>query len=104
MPAQYQHRTGYSNVFTNSSTTRDEQTRLNFQVDSTFYVNAGGQHTVKGGVQLDRVGNNVLSGELGNRVTHPLGPGRCRACAGAYGYYSVRSNAPYPEAGVRHRG
>ena len=60
VPSQYQQPTGYANVATNSSTARDQQTRLNFQVDSTFYVTAAGQHTIKGGAQMDRVGNNVL--------------------------------------------
>ena len=35
--------------------------------------NAGGEHQFKFGVQADRVGNDVLSGESRNRVTHPLG-------------------------------
>ena len=98
VPAQYQHGSGYANVFTNNSTTRDQQTRLNFQVDSTYYANFGGQHTFKGGVQLDRVGNNVLSGELGNRVTIRW-DSALSGLRGAYGYYSVRSNATYPEMG-----
>ena len=98
VPAQYQHGSGYSNVFTNSSSTRDQQTRLNFQVDTTYYANFGGQHTFKAGVQLDRVGNNVLNGELGNRVTIRW-DSDLSGLRGQYGYYSVRSNATYPEMG-----
>ena len=99
VPPQYQHPSGYSDLATNSSTTRDQQTRLNFQVDSTFYVNAGGQHTIKGGFQYDHVGNNVLSGELGNRVTIRWGQPLTGYGKGPYGYYSVRSNGVYPKQG-----
>ena len=61
--------------------TRDQQTRLYFQADSTVYASAGGEHQVKFGVQADRVGNNVLSGESRNRVHHPLEHARSRpAC------------------------
>jgi hypothetical protein len=99
VPPQYQHPSGYADIATNSATTRDQQTRLNFQVDSTFYFNAGGQHTLKGGVQIDHVGNNVLSGEQGNRVTIRWGVPLTGYGTGPYGYYSVRSNAPYPKMG-----
>ena len=98
VPPQYQQAVNYSNVFTNSSSTFDEQTRLNFQVDSTFYFNAGGQHTLKGGFQLDQLGNNVLNGEQGNLVrlrwNQTLSGQR-----GAYGYYQLRSNGVKPKQG-----
>lgn len=98
VPSQFQFGSGYTNVATNRSRTRDQQTRLNFQVDSTYYGNLGGQHTVKGGVQFDRVGNNVLSGEQGNLVRIYFG----RALSGLrgnYGYYQVRSNGVDPQKG-----
>ncbi len=69
VPASFQHAANFSNVFTNTSTVRDEQTRAFFQTDATFYVNAAGQHTFKGGVQVDRVGNDVLT-----RRTEEPGP------------------------------
>jgi len=99
VPPSYQHPSGYSSIATNSSTARDQQTRLNFQVDSTAYFSAGGQHTLKGGLQIDHVGNNVLSGEQGNRVTIRWGVPLTGFGTGPYGYYSVRSNAPYPKLG-----
>jgi hypothetical protein len=99
VPPAYQRPTGFSSLATNTGTTRDQQTRLNFQVDSTFYVTAAGQHTIKGGVQYDHVGNNVLSGELGNRVTIRWGQPLTGYGTGPYGYYSVRSNAVYPKQG-----
>ena len=99
VPAAFQQPTGFSNLATNSATTRDQQTRLNFQLDSTLYVSAGGQHTIKAGVQFDHVGNNVLSGEQGNRVTIRWGVPLTGFGGGPFGYYSVRSNGVYPKQG-----
>lgn len=98
VPSQFQFGAGYQNILTNSATIYDEQTRLNFQVDSTYYGNFGGQHTIKGGVQFDRVGNNVLSGEQGNLVRIRWGLA-LSGQRGNYGYYQVRSNGVDPQKG-----
>ena len=98
VPLQYQKAGGYANIATNRATTRDQQTRMNFQVDSTYYGNFGGQHTIKGGVQWDRVGNDVLSGEQAQRVTIRWGQS-LSGQRGNFGYYSVRSNGAKPQQG-----
>ena len=73
MPASLQRSTGFTSIPTNTKVTRDQQTRLYFQADSTLYATAGGEHQFKFGVQADRVGNNVLNGESRNRVSHASG-------------------------------
>jgi Carboxypeptidase regulatory-like domain/TonB dependent receptor/TonB-dependent Receptor Plug Domain len=100
VPASLQRATGFQSIPTgaNNKTTRDQQTRLYVQADTTAYVKAGGEHQIKLGVQVDRVGNNVLTGESRNRVSifwnQALAGNR-----GAYGYYSVRTNAVAPKQG-----
>jgi hypothetical protein len=102
VPASLQRGTGFASLPSNNKITRDQQTRVYFQADGTVYGNMGGQHNIKFGVQVDRVGNNVLSGEAGNRVTinwnQPLSTG-VPVTRGTYGYYSVRSNAVAPKQG-----
>ena len=111
-PLNLQHGTGFTSIPTNTKVIRDEQTRLYFQADSTVYMNAGGQHQVKFGVQADQFGNNVLDGESRNRVTirwnTPLAtgctvPGQSPCSVpltrGTYGYYEVRSNGVSPKQG-----
>ena len=44
-----------SNIPTNNVTDFDKQERLSFQVDDTWYVTSAGQHTIKGGFQVDRL-------------------------------------------------
>ncbi|MEW5982416.1 MAG: carboxypeptidase regulatory-like domain-containing protein [Acidobacteriota bacterium] len=98
VPTNFQAASSFSNLVTNTSANKDKQTRAYFQADGTWYVNAGGQHTFKGGIQVDRVGNDVDSGELKNLVriqwNRTLSGQR-----GTYGYYQVRSNGTDPSRG-----
>jgi hypothetical protein len=98
VPASLQRPTGFTSIPTNSKVTRDQQTRLYFQADSTVYARAGGEHQFKFGIQADRVGNNVLNGESRPRVSifwnQALSGNR-----GTYGYYSVRSQLVAPRQG-----
>jgi len=102
VPADLQHAAGFSNIPDNLKVDKDQFTRGNVQADATWYANAGGQHQFKAGVQLDRLGNDVLSGESGNRVSifwgRSLSSGR-PVQSGPFGYYSVRSNAVSPKKG-----
>jgi Carboxypeptidase regulatory-like domain/TonB dependent receptor-like, beta-barrel len=102
VPASLQHGTGFQSIPSNTKVTRDQQTRLYFQADSTVYASLAGEHVFKFGVQADRVGNNVLSGEARNRVSifwdTPL-PTGVPITRGPFGYYSVRSNGVAPKQG-----
>lgn len=103
VPAQFQRSTGFSTLSTNNETRKDELTRLNFQGDATYYADFGGKHTFKGGVQIDRIGNDVDSGETGHRTlvfwNRSIGGQR-----GTFGYYRIRSNGLRPELGFLRQG
>jgi outer membrane receptor protein involved in Fe transport len=103
VPAQYQQLTNYSNTPTNTSSTQDVQSRMNAQFDTTFFFQGGGQHQMKVGIQYDRIGNTVLSGETGNLIRlywdRSFGGQR-----GPYGYYRVRSNGALPDQGFITQG
>jgi hypothetical protein len=102
VPASLQKPAGFSSIPSNNQVTRDQQTRASFQADGTWYVKAGGDHQFKFGVQADRVGNDVLSGESRPRVSifwdRSL-PVNSVAQRGTYGYYTVRSNGADPTKG-----
>jgi hypothetical protein len=112
VPASLQRGTNFSNVLSNNKVVKDQQTRLNFQADGTWYANMAGAHQFKFGVQADRLGNNVDSGEARPRVTIrwnarlSTNPAACNGvtfgtstCRGTYGYYSVRSQEVDPNRG-----
>ena len=107
VPESLQRQAGFTSIPSNSKIDRDQQTRAFAQADATLYGNLGGQHQLKFGVQLDRIGNNVLSGESRNRVTirwdQNLATG-VPAQRGQFGYYSVRSNGVEPQKGLITQG
>ncbi len=98
VPASLQRGTGFVSIPSNTKVTRDQQTRLYFQADSTVYAKLAGDHQFKFGVQADRVGNDVLSGESRNRVSI-FWNAALSGQRGPYGYYSVRSNGVAPRQG-----
>lgn len=98
VPESLQRTTGFNSPLTNWETQKDAVKRTIAQADATYYGSFGGQHTIKGGVQIDRLGNDVVDGETGNRVLLYWGRsfgGR----RGEYGYYRVRSNGVDPKRG-----
>jgi len=102
VPASLQHGTQFASLPSNNKVTRDQQTRANFQADGTLYGSFAGQHQVKFGMQVDRVGNDVLSGESRNLVTIRWNTGLSTGVPlqrGTYGYYSVRGNGVNPNQG-----
>jgi hypothetical protein len=102
VPASLQKPAGFSSIPSNTQVVRDQQTRASFQADGTWYVKGGGDHQFKFGVQADRVGNDVLSGESRPRVSIVWDRSLTVsgvAQRGTYGYYTVRSNGADPTKG-----
>jgi Carboxypeptidase regulatory-like domain/TonB dependent receptor-like, beta-barrel len=103
VPLSLQHPPGFFSIPSNTKTDRDQQTRGYFQADGTLYGSFGGAHQLKFGVQADRVGNNVLTGNSRNwvlvRWDSTLSTG-VPFQRGKYGYYEVRSNAVDPKKGI----
>ena len=101
--ADLQHPTGFLSIPSNQKVTRDQQTRAFFQADTTWYGKLGGQHQLKAGVQLDRLGNNVLRGNSRPVVrmfwNQSLASG-APLKRGDFGYYEVRSNGVDPSRGI----
>lgn len=98
-----QHPTAFTSVLSNQIVTRDQQTRSFFQADSTWYGKLGGQHQLKAGVQLDRLGNNVLRGNARPVVRMFWNQGLASGSPvqrGTFGYYEVRSNGVDPSKGI----
>ena len=98
VPPEYQHALLYANVPTNSSVDRAKGPHLGVQLDGTVFVSAGGEHQVKGGVQLDRVGFDYLSGATGNQIGFFWGQD-FDGSSGAFGYYRLFSNNRFPSLG-----
>ena len=68
-PANLIRPAGFNSVVSNSATVRDKYTRLQVQGDATFFVNKGGQHSIKTGVLFERLRNDVFSAEQQPHIT-----------------------------------
>lgn len=98
VPTQFQGPTGFTNVPTITGSDRDKFTRLSLQTDATWFVDLGGKHEFKAGVQYDKLKNDVLNGETGNFIRLFWGSA-LSGQRGDYGYYRVRSNTFEPSRG-----
>jgi hypothetical protein len=93
IPDDLRRSTGFSNVPTNSGTTRDEQTRTTFNTDATYEARFAGEHTLKAGFQYMRLGVDMLTGNLQDEITlfwNQAYTARStgQQYRGEYGYYS----------------
>ena len=85
---------GFNSLLTNRAREKDIYTRVGASADATFYVTAAGQHTFKGGVQFERIGNDVADIEQQPHVSfywdqsHTNLDGSIHR--GTYGYWSWR--------------
>jgi hypothetical protein len=107
VPVSEQHPAQYTNVLSNNAVNHDLITRTYLQADGTWYAHAGGDHQIKGGIQIDRRAEDIVSGELGHRVTLRWGQSLSTGSplkTGPFGYYSVRSNAVLPKQGFITQG
>jgi outer membrane receptor protein involved in Fe transport len=95
IPAALQQLANYADNPTNARNVRDKYGRLGANVDATYYGNFAGQHTLKGGLQLERLSNDVLTGAQAPTVAISWNASRTtlddppRVVRGRYGYYTV---------------
>jgi carboxypeptidase family protein/TonB-dependent receptor-like protein len=100
--------TGYNSVLTNRASVKDLFQRMGFSADTTYYAHAGGQHTFKGGVQFERIRNDVFNAEQAPHVTFNWDASRSaldgRVLRGTYGYYSWRQFGTIGDVRVNNLG
>ena len=85
IPASLQNVNGYADDISSSIIVNDDYGRFTFNSDATYYTNWKGQHTLKAGVPVQRISNDVNpdsspdgSVELGRRARHARRPQRAR--------------------------
>jgi len=103
VPPIYQQPRGYTNVPSNTGRDKGEGPRLSIQLDGTLFVSARGQHQMKAGVQIDRVGLDALTGATGNGIG-VFWDQSIMGARGPYGYYRLNSNDREPNLGAITQG
>jgi len=93
IPVSLQKVNGFTDNPSSSQFVRGGLSRFNFNADVTRYGNWRGQHSIKGGFQIERIVDDTLSGEQAPTVqlfwdqSYALNDGR--RIRGTYGYYNV---------------
>jgi hypothetical protein len=100
VPASLQQVVGFQTDLSNDVSRVDRLSRVNAQLDATYFGSLAGQHTLKAGVQFDRRGNDVDKGMSANRVNLFWNtPAPVTGERGRYGHYRVISNPIDPRRG-----
>ena len=68
VPASLQRAGGFQTDLTNTVSRVDRLSRVNAQVDATYFGSLAGQHMLKGGVQFDRRSNDVDREQSANQI------------------------------------
>jgi len=99
VPPDLQQDFGFRTDLTNDVSKVDRLSRVNAQVDGTYYGSFAGRHMLKAGVQLDRRANDVDKGASAN-VVNIFWDRSFQGQRGRYGNYRVQSNPIDPKRGI----
>lgn len=103
VPPAYQQPRGYANVPSNIGRDRGKGPHLGVQLDTSLFVSGAGEHQIKAGVQIDRVGLDTLAGGTGNGIVF-FWDQSFMGMRGPFGYYQLISNDRLPNLGVITQG
>ena len=99
---------GFSSLLTNRARAKDIYSRIGGSADATFYATAAGQHTFKGGVQIEHISNDVADIEQQPHVSFYWDQSRTtldgRIERGTYGYWSWRQFGTLGKVNVNNIG
>jgi hypothetical protein len=94
IPDNLKHVDGYNSSISNARNLKDDWRRIQASGDVTYYVTGLGEHALKAGVQYERFGNDVDSGNVLPDVLLSWDDSwqalDGRSVRGEYGYYIVR--------------
>jgi hypothetical protein len=97
IPTAYQQTRGYTDNISSAGTVRDIFDRAAISVNGTWFASLAGSHVVKAGMQWERLGNDVFSGNTQPRIGFywgsPYQATDGRVLTGTYGYYVVSQSA-----------
>jgi hypothetical protein len=93
IPSNLQQVNGFSDFTSSSQFVRGDLTRMNFNADVTRYSTWHGEHTLKGGLQVERIRDDTLSGAQAATVhlfwNQAYARNDGQTIRGRYGYYNV---------------
>jgi Carboxypeptidase regulatory-like domain/TonB-dependent Receptor Plug Domain len=96
VPGDLNQPSGYSDNRSSSKTVTDKQDRFYINATGNWYKQAKGQHSIKAGARLERIGNTRDVGQIQPTITFhwdaPYTDSNGVTSRGTYGYYDVTRN------------
>lgn len=93
IPASLQQVNGYVDDISSSKNFKDNYGRITVNSDATYYANGKGQHTLKAGIQFERLTSDVNRGAAFPTISLFWNASRStlagQSVRGRYGYYTV---------------
>ena len=108
IPAQFPRTAGYaSDVLVTDATAFDEYVRDFVGFDATYFLNFGGEHQFKAGLQTEAISNDVQSGYNADRILYYAGvpytsPSTGQTFIGQYGVFRLLNISTQGQAGTRN--
>jgi hypothetical protein len=109
IPAEFRKPSGFSSgVLVTDATAKDHYIRDAFTIDGTYFVNAGGEHQIKGGFQSEKIFNDVQTGYNADRIIYYAGRTYSAVSlgntpvSGTYGYFRLLNISTLGEVSSRN--
>jgi hypothetical protein len=107
IPEPFRRQAGFtSDVLVADATTKDKYIRDYIGADATFYFTGLGEHQLKGGVQIEKIYNDVQSGYNADRIIYYAGRSYTNsngeAVRGTYGYFRLLNISTLGEVSSRN--
>lgn len=108
IPDPYRRQAGFlSDVLITDATAFDEFTRDYIGADATFYLSGLGDHSIKVGIQTERLGNDVQSGYNADRILYyagrPYSTTTGDSVTGQYGHFRLLNISEFGAVSTRNQ-
>lgn len=107
IPEPFRRQAGFSSdVLITDATARDEYTRDSVWLDASYFLRGFGEHQIKGGLQTERIFNDVQSGYNADRIIYyagrPYFTSTGQTVQGTYGYFRLLNISTLGETASRN--
>jgi hypothetical protein len=107
LPDAFRRQPGFvSDVLITDATTRDEYIRDSVWLDASYFLRGFGEHQIKGGLQTERISNDVLSGQNADRILYyagrPYFTSTGQVVQGTFGYFRLLNDSTFGKVASRN--
>jgi hypothetical protein len=107
IPDPFRRQSGFnSDVLVTDATAKDKYIRDFVKLDATWYVSKLGEHSIKGGLQTEKISNDAQTGYNGDRIIYyagrPYTTSTGQIVSGQYGYFRLLNISTFGKVSSRN--